>query len=135
MYHLITMRRGLSILLVLLFGLWPLAGTLEAGDDSRLPQCCRRHGAHHCAMTAQMAAAIAEAASGSTPMLAAPMTCPLFPGFAAGPSTPSHAMATPVTSLAVLPAQVSSLVASRTGARMRPIRTHAGRGPPASTLS
>jgi hypothetical protein len=108
---------------------------LEGSDDTRLPACCRRHGAHHCAMTAEMAAMLAKATSGSTPALTAPMTCPMFPGFAAGPSSPTHAMAAAATSLPVMLEQALTLSASRADARMNPIRTHAGRGPPASTLS
>jgi len=129
------MRRGVSILLVLFFGLWPLTGMLEASDDARLPPCCRRHGAHHCAMAMQMAAIMAQAASGSTPMLAAPMTCPLFLGFMTGPSAPAHALAAAMTSLPVLLAQAHTAAAGRTDVRIRPIRTRAGRGPPASTQS
>ena len=41
------MRRALSSLLILFFGLGPLAVTLSDGDESRLPFCCRRHGDHH----------------------------------------------------------------------------------------
>jgi hypothetical protein len=126
------MRRGLSIFMVLFFGLWPLTGMLEASDESRLLACCRRHGAHHCAMAMQMAA---MTASGSTPMLTAPPTCPSFPGFAAGPCTPRHALAAVVESLPVLMARAHSATRSRGDARVRPIRTHAGRGPPASILS
>src|ERR1039458_6653463 len=98
------MRRCVSIFLVLCFGLGPLTGMLEASDESRLPACCRRHGAHHCAMAMQMAAMVA----GSTPMLTAPPTCPLFPGFAAGPCTPIHALAAAVASLPVLMARLHS---------------------------
>src|ERR1035438_8325373 len=65
------MRRCVSIFLVLCFGLGPLTGMLEASDESRLPACCRRHGAHHCAMAMQMAAMVA----GSKEMLTAPPTC------------------------------------------------------------
>jgi len=44
------MRRTLSIFLVLFFGLGPVAAALHAEEDAGLPACCRRHGAHHCAM-------------------------------------------------------------------------------------
>ncbi|HUV70617.1 MAG TPA: hypothetical protein VMW15_13195 [Terracidiphilus sp.] len=129
------MRRWLSVFMILFLGLWPLTGTLQASDDARLPPCCRRHGAHHCAMAMQMAAMMARSASSSTPMLAAPMTCPLFPGFLAGPCTPSHALAASAASLPVLIAQPHSPLSLRANAWLRPIRTHAGRGPPSSTLS
>ena len=52
------MRRALSILLVLFFGLGPLTATLQGSDDSRLPACCRRNGAHHCVMAEEALARI-----------------------------------------------------------------------------
>lgn len=126
------MRRGVSIFLVLCFGLGPLTGMLKASDESRLPACCRRHGAHHCAMAMEMAVMMA---SGSTPTLNAPPTCPSFPGFAAGPCTPRHALAAVVASLPVLMARAHLGTRSCVNAQMRPIRTRAGRGPPVSNLS
>src|SRR5690348_551797 len=48
-----VMRRALSILLVLVFGmpaLVPLLGAATSGDAS-IPACCRRHGQHHCLMS------------------------------------------------------------------------------------
>lgn len=129
------MRRWLSVSLVLFFGLWPLMGTLEGSDDSRLPPCCRRHGAHHCAMSMRMAAILAQSESGATPILTAPMTCPLFPGFVSGPSTPAHALLASMAGLPVVLARACSPVASRADVRIRPIGTHAGRGPPALALS
>ena len=45
------MRRAISIFLILFFWLGPLETLLPGGEDARLPACCRRHGAHHCAMT------------------------------------------------------------------------------------
>ena len=129
------MRRWVSVFVVLYFGLWPLTGTLEASDDLRLPPCCRRHGAHHCAMAMRMAAMMAQAATGSTPMLIAPTTCPLYPGYLSGNSAPAHALAASAASLPVPMEQARPVAACDAGARMRPIRTHAGRGPPAFSLS
>lgn len=83
------MRRLVSILLLLLLSmpaaLPVLAGTVRvsAGDDASLPACCRRDGAHHCAMS--MAAKRRMAARVRT--LTAPDTpCPFclhFAGFVA----------------------------------------------------
>src|SRR4051812_44110545 len=53
MYDGPRMRRALSILLVLLFGAGPLSFAFSLSDDISLPACCRRHGAHHCAMDSQ----------------------------------------------------------------------------------
>ena len=47
------MRRALSILLVVVFGmpaLVPLLGAV-APDEANVPACCRRHGQHHCLMS------------------------------------------------------------------------------------
>jgi hypothetical protein len=78
---------------------------------------------------------IAQAASGSTPMLTAPATCPLFPGSLSGSSAPTHALAVSTTSPPALAAQACCVPVYLEGARMRPIRTHAGRGPPTLSLS
>ncbi len=125
------MRRGLVISLILFFGLGPLAAALPDSGDSRLPACCRRHGAHRCAASVLMAAAMAEAASG-TPTLSAPATCPCFPGYTAAPTTPSHALAPLAAAMPVLPEQAHSPAAGRAETRLGPIRALAGRGPPAS---
>jgi len=125
------MRRPLAILMVLLFALGPLQGLLEASDEARLPACCRRHGAHHCAMSEDMIAALERAIS-STPAFTAPATCPNFPGFALGFSTPSHALPAPDASLPVFLEQAHAPFHAAADVRMNPIRAHAGRAPPAA---
>jgi hypothetical protein len=124
------MRRGLSILLVLFFWLGPLTATLQAGDDMRLPPCCRRHGAHHCAMSDAMMARMGQAASGSTPVVSAPSHCPLYPGAANAVVSPIHALAPSAAGMPALLAQAHTPAASRAAARMGQIRTRAGRSPP-----
>jgi hypothetical protein len=128
------MRRLLSIFLVAFFSLGPLAATLEASDDARLPACCRRHGVHHCAMNMQMASEIANAASGSA-VLTAPSTCPAFPASTAATVTGPQALAASSVSLPVLLAQRNSPAASRASACLSMLRTRAGRGPPASSIA
>jgi hypothetical protein len=86
-------------------------------------------------MAMQMAAMMAQAESGSTPMLTAPMTCPWFPGFAAGPSAPTHALAASAARVPVHLTEESAALHGRADARMRTIRPHAGRGPPVLNLS
>ena len=125
------MRRPLAILLVLFFALGPLQGLLEAYGDARLPACCRRHGAHHCAMSEDMMAAFERAIS-SWPAFTAPNTCPSFPGFALGFSTPSHALVASDASLPVFLEQGRSPIHSVAVMQMAPIRARAGRAPPAS---
>ncbi len=129
------MRRGLSIFLALFFGLGPLTATLQASDDSRLPACCRRNGAHHCAMSNAMMARMIQAAYGSTPILTPPSHCPLYPHGPATSIARVHALTPPAASLPALFEQPHSPVTSRADARVSQLRTRAGRGPPASNLA
>ncbi|MGA3082672.1 MAG: hypothetical protein ABSD44_15080 [Terracidiphilus sp.] len=123
------MRRGLSIFLILFFGLGPLAAALPSGEESRLPSCCRRHGNHHCAMKQTMA----QGASGK-PIVTAPSTCPLFPGYDVPNTASVDALAAAPASLPVLLAQAHATAAGRAAARLSPICSRAGRSPPANTL-
>ncbi|HEY1160128.1 MAG TPA: hypothetical protein VGE83_05825 [Terracidiphilus sp.] len=128
------MRRALSIFFVLFFGLGPLAAALGASDDARLPPCCRRHGAHHCVLSMRMASMMAQAASGK-PIFTAPAQCPSFPGYTAAPTSITLALAPSQAGLPHLLAQPQPPGAGRAAARLSQIRTRAGRGPPASSLS
>ena len=125
------MRRALSIFLVLLFGLSPLSTTLEASEDARLPPCCRRHGAHHCAMSDAMIARMIEAES-AAPAFTAPVHCPYYPANISAIMAPMHALAPSPASFHDLLVQAHSRAAARAAARMSPVRTRAGRSPPAS---
>jgi hypothetical protein len=125
------MRRAFSILFVILFALGPLAVALD-GDNGSLPACCRRHGAHHCAMSVGMAAMVAQ--SDGMPILTAPSTCPYFPGYAVAPST-TFALAAPAASLPGLLVQPHTPAAARAAAHVSQLRTRAVRGPPGSSHS
>jgi len=122
-----AMKRILSILLMLVFGLGPLAEALPASTESRLPACCRRHGAHHCAMKTQ-------ALSSSAPSLALPSHCPYFPGPMAASTTQLHAMATGAIGLPMRLAQACLPAAGFADAQMSRLRTRSGRDPPSSLL-
>lgn len=126
------MRRALSILLVLFFGLGPLAATLDASDDARLPICCRRNGSHHCSISGDALARIVQASSGSTPVLAAPAHCPLYPGTAPATISPSHALTTASIASSPFQARALSSQSPQIEALSSPARTHSGRGPPNS---
>jgi len=128
------MRRGLTIFLILFFWLGPLAAVLPGSEDASLPPCCRRHGAHHCTMAMRMAAMMAQALSGSTPVLTAPMTCPMYPGFRAATASTTDALAAAPVSLPVLLAHAHSPAAGRAAARLSQVRTRTSRGPPALAL-
>ena len=102
MYDCPKMRRALSICLIFFFAFGPLSAVFQAGEESRLPACCRRDGAHHCAMSEDALARIVQA-SGATHVLTAPAHCPLYPGTA--PATVSRVHAPTVsfsTSFALL---------------------------------
>ena len=126
------MRRGFSILLVLLFGLGPLSVALGASEDSSLPACCRRHGEHHCAMATSSGGAVDGTASNSVPSFTAPPRCPLFPGFTTGPLTPAHALAASGANLPALHEQKLPIASIAAFAPVQPAGTHANRGPPAT---
>lgn len=51
-----AVRRIPAILLLGLFSFSLIEPALVAGDDSKLPACCRRDGQHHCAMTGESSA-------------------------------------------------------------------------------
>ena len=129
------MRRGFSIFLILFFGLGPLSAFVDGSEDAGLPPCCRRHGAHHCAMYAQIMAMRAGREIDRTPGFSAPLTCPLYHGPAFSMLMPAHALtAAPAR---YRPEQTRAFVAmpGRAEAFSTPSCAHAGRGPPAANLS
>ena len=126
------MRRSFSIFLVLLFGLSPLASAFDAGQEASLPACCRRHGAHHCAMAMEAARRAEQGQGTSFPAFTSPLTCSHYP-------SPATLMTGPVPALASLPGRWPALAArafahpaTLAAAFSRPATTHAGRGPPAA---
>ncbi|MGA8090231.1 MAG: hypothetical protein WCA10_23365 [Terracidiphilus sp.] len=128
------MRRAFSILFVLFFGLGPLVVLIDGGDNTSLPACCRRNGAHHCAMTDAMLAHMIQAAL-STPAFTAPSHCPQYPARGnAAPSTTLAIARAPETAIVGIPALLS-VAPSAAHARSIHLRTPALRGPPALTLA
>ncbi len=128
------MRRGFSIFLILFFGLGPLSNTLESSEDANLPPCCRRHGAHHCAMAMRMAAMMARIAD-PQPSFTVPLTCPLYPGLTTTILMPPHALTVSPARPHVAVMRALAPVFVRAVAQAAPSRAHAGRGPPAASLS
>jgi hypothetical protein len=129
------MRRGFSIFLILLFAVGPLSAAIDGSEDANLPLCCRRHGVHHCAMTALTATRMDAAEPGSTPEASAPLTCPNYPGLSAMIVAPAPALTASPASLPAIEARTITPVAGDVTAFSSPSRTHAGRGPPESRLS
>jgi hypothetical protein len=124
------MRRGFSIFLILFFALGPLSALADSSADAGLPVCCRRHGAHHCAMYAQIMAMRAARGIDPRPSYSAPLTCPLYRG-------PNFSMLMPAHALAAAPAmfrpeftRTPAPAFERMAAFSCPSRAHAGRGPP-----
>jgi hypothetical protein len=131
------MRRSFSILLILFFGFGPLSVFIDS-EDANLPVCCRRLGAHQCAMANRMGAMTAmlhDAASGKIPMASAPLTCADYPGLAALFTAPAPALTVAATGLPVLRKQARIALVDYTAPETIPACIHAGRGPPAAALS
>jgi hypothetical protein len=132
MYHCAYMRRVLSICLLLFFALGPLSAVLPGSDDASLPACCRRSGAHHCAMAAAMRSRMA---SDTTLGFTAPATCPNYPGVLATLTTPADALMASPLSLPMSLMHAHTPAAGRAAAIENPIRANVGRGPPSYLLS
>jgi hypothetical protein len=124
------MRRGFSIFLILFFGLGPLSAFVDSSGDAGLPPCCRRHGAHHCAMYAQIMAMRAGRGIDPAPGFSAPLTCPLYHGPALSMLVPAHALAAAATSFRAEFKRTPAPAFERMAAFSCPSRAHAGRGPP-----
>lgn len=125
------MRRALSIVpaiaLVLFFGLGPLFPLAGVGDDdASLPACCRRSGAHHCAMNA----VIAHMMRSSAPSFDAPVTCPNYPGTIAAIISPAVALVAAHAAAPAMAAQEYQSAIRHIAVPSSLKRTHAGRGPP-----
>jgi hypothetical protein len=125
------MRRALCTFLILLFSLGPLAATLPANAESRLPMCCRRNGAHHCSLSAAMAAKLFPVSSSSSPAFTSPAQCPCFPGCAAAFTAPIHALVASVAGFVIQSARVHPPVANHGVTLFGKLRTRTNRGPPA----
>lgn len=139
-YHQMIMRRGCSIFLILFFGLGPLTALAEGTEDAGLPACCRRHGAHHCDMSAQIKdaqtlAMRAGLAVDSTPGFSAPPTCPLYHWPAIFTLMPTHALVAVPPSFRPEFRRAPAPAFERIAVFSRPIHAHAGRGPPIADLT
>ncbi|MFZ2020794.1 MAG: hypothetical protein WAV06_03580 [Terracidiphilus sp.] len=133
MYHEWQMRRGFSIVLMLVFGFMPLSPLINGSEDVNLPACCRRNGTHHCSM--RMAAMRAMVAHETAPTFAAPLTCPYYPGAATAFFTPPPALTASTASVSVAAEQPYGAPAAPAAPASTPGRSHSGRGPPNEDLS
>lgn len=133
-YHKAQVRRGFSILLVLIFSLGPLAVLSAESDDASLPACCRRNGEHHCAMSMQGMAGATAVADGAVPILKLPSRCPYYPHHATVRNAPVYALTRSSVGGLVLPVRPYRHAAGRAAPLLNPVRPLAGRGPPAPYL-
>jgi len=120
------MRRGASILLLVIFLLGPLAAAL-GDDDANLPACCRRNGAHHCSMARLRAAILAS----GQPIATAPSTCPSYPGDNALTTAPLHGLVSASAAEFALCTAPHAPAGARAAARAAAVRTRSSRAPPA----
>jgi hypothetical protein len=125
------MQRGFSIFLILLLGLGPLSAIVDGSEDAGLPACCRRDGAHHCAMAMQMAAAMTRIAD-PRPSFDAPLTCPNYPGPILAILSPARALAAEAPQAQTSVSRAHGILAKFEVPSSSPIRNHCGRGPPLS---
>jgi len=129
------MRRGFSIFLILFFGLGPLSAFVDGSADAGLPPCCRRHGANHCAMYAQIMALRAGRGIDPKPSFSAPLTCPLYHGPTLSMLMPAHALTPAAASFRAEFTRTPAPAFERMGAYSHPSCAHSGRGPPSTDLS
>ena len=126
------MKRGVGVFLILVFWLGPLAAVLQANTESRLPACCRRHGAHRCAMAGE--ASESSASQPASPFVGSPSHCPRFPAAAPASTASLYAVAASALLWPGLAAQALTAAVSASTAFLPPLRSHTVRGPPTSLL-
>jgi hypothetical protein len=118
------MRRFVSIVFLLLCSLGPLSALLPGSEESQLPACCRRHGAHHCAMAMAM-----EQGSGGGHVVTAPAHCPQYHRGSAA----TAGVFTPATGVRIAqPLATSAAIAGMQTVTLYRARANADRGPPAT---
>jgi hypothetical protein len=125
-------RRGFSIFLVLFYALGPLTVLSPASEDASLPACCRRDGAHHCAMYMHSMAAMMVVPPGAPPIAKTPSHCPYYPQH---PTVRNSPVYTPAASSAAAPALLVQMYAphAHSGTPLQVLFGAAAvRGPPAA---
>jgi hypothetical protein len=126
------MRRALSISLILLLWLPAVAAVVPGNGEARLPFCCRRSGAHHCAMDEDTN----SAQSGNSGLIVkAPSRCAQFPGAIPATISPVFVTTTSPSHWPALTAGICSRVTRRDAARAGRLRAQLDRGPPSLALA
>jgi len=120
------MRRALAILLMLAFSLPLIAPALAfAPDESQLPACCRRNGAHHCALMSEVSV------NASRRLTTISGRCPCPPITHLALMLP-HALSTQHNSAIVawMPGRTAVIREAEAGYRISFLRSRQKRGPP-----
>jgi hypothetical protein len=121
------MRRGWATLLLAVFSLWLFVPAISADGDAALPACCRRNGAHHCAM-------LKGSAGAGGPAWSQGARCASYPALRAYPAgriaTLAPSLSGAFDSLTVHPIQRAVTSAPR---RAPLSRSAQKRGPPSLT--
>lgn len=124
------MRRLLATLLVSVFSFSLMAPLLLAGEDANLPACCRRGGAHRCAMM-DMDQDEAHGPSSGASLVAHTLKCPYFPkGGALPPHSDAVLLAGPQSIHAVVLTQRRVQPGAQAGYPVAYACAHPKRGPP-----
>jgi hypothetical protein len=119
------MRRALASLLLAVFGFPLIAPAVFADAGSMLPECCRRSGKHHCAMTMD------DAPLTGVSFRSAHSRCPLYPGISATPAGEYVAVLNGSGAIfGVLVSHPAIHVQTRAVYRVSFSRTRQKRGPP-----
>jgi hypothetical protein len=119
------MRRAPSVLLVFVFSFSLIAPALPVDADSGLPACCRRDGAHHCAMVE-----MDQAADARVSVTALKTKCPWFPKSGLVLPQGGWALAASVRTRVFWAASPAPEAPSQTAARGTALRVSHLRGPP-----
>jgi len=121
------MRRLLAMLLLAAFGLPAVAPALALApsEDAHIPACCRRNGAHHCAML--------DAQKTDAPTITA--LCPHFPQpSSAAPTGTLAALASPSSLTSLHLVGLTTVQRAETQRRLSRERSRHKRGPPTELL-
>jgi hypothetical protein len=120
------MRRAFAISLLTAICFWLIAPIAFADPQSNLPACCRRNGAHHCAMAAGGAASTPDASLRSIGP-----RCPAFPIAITAPAGVIVAFLKDSTTIfAGLAGRLSIQFQTEAPSRIAFNRSHQKRGPP-----
>ena len=132
-----VMRRALSILLIVVFGmpaLAPLFGTV-APDDANVPACCRRHGQHHCLMGEAERTALQALGLASPEFRAPAPTCPYQHSSVRSVQQVRLAIPAAQVLYAALVSHPTGLAQTHSKWRVSRERSRQKRGPPGMILS